>query len=501
MRRIVLAAATGLALLTLAGNAAAAIMWAAGVQDLNTAAGPKLTTPPPQPGPSTRPPAGGNISNHTSSGDVPVPSFTGVEVEADITHEGDSGAILNSNVNTMRVRRRREFTVKEETRVRLHAAISGELEYSTGANGMVRLHTDIARSLVKPVVGFPIFEFDGKKLGVVSAGANVAATSRRDFRGRSGVRVLTPRTYEASSDLELEFVHRDATVSHRYLDPDIGPDGLLVKDDKLGLEMVLRELPAREKVEDSRRDTTFGSANNPSVSYSAVTGTLSFEDAVVNLADRSGGFTGAVDSLFAADPLIGATISVSDLDFVGIESDGRARFGGGTVTVADSSNVYLTASFSSFHVGDTTLDTIINTFGILETIDFDSHGLDSPLLRSLYESSKTSSVLQTTDFYFVSEENLLAKTAGFTVDASIDADYFVGGSLDVPEPASAMLLAAGLAPLWARARKRRARGVSDERGACRVFRIGGSRAEPAPTSRARRGGRRGPRCGRGACCG
>lgn len=452
-----------LASLMINGDAQAGIIWNVGSQTLNEAIGPNLTKPPPQPGPATRPEQA-ILSNYTNSGDVPVPNWAGVEVEADITHNGTSGGSPISNA--IKIRRERTFTVDAETPVDMVAEIAGKIEVDVREGGSAQLDVYKALSTVKRNDGTIIFQWDGKKTGRVH---ELEKTEEKkeisDFRS-SGIveKTLSPGTYKVESYMWLDFHHTNATVSYRYLEPLVGPDGVLLNGDWHGLDMVLREAPKRDKVLDQRTGTTAGSSNNPSISYDAATGALSFGTGLINVADQTGGMSDGVDILFSGDPLIGAAITVSDLMFDGLDTWGRAHFSGGSIQVADGANVYLSGSFSEFVIGDTTRDTILDSYGILDSFEFDSHGLYSPLLLALSQDLK-GDPMQTLDLYFVSAEDLLAKTNGFTASASIDADFYVGGSLGVPEPHMSSLMVLGLISLgWFRvqteSRGHRSRGQS-----------------------------------------
>ena len=425
----------------------AGLVWMDGMQTRNEGTT-IVPNPPPQPGPATRPPAAA-FSAFTNSGDVPVPEWTGVEVEADITHMGT--AIPPAEVgpfNTLRIARKREFMSVGQTKVRIAATVSGALEFSTGAGGSARFNVSKAESIVKPAIGAAFFTFDGSELGLVNVGANTANTTKEHFKAKVVDRVLAPGNYEVSSDLQFQFNHRNATVSYKYLEPNVGPDGIFPKvpPDQLGLEGVLDEIPEPDKVQDVRTDTTAGSRDNPTVSYDKDTQLLSFAPGVINMADRMGGLSGAVDPLFAGDPVVGATLAISEIQFFGMQLDGSALFSGGTVTISNGLETFLTGSFSSYRIQNTTRSPILDSFGILEDLSLNSNGLESPFLESLYQDAKGSRFL-TTDFYFVTQQNLLTATNFFADSASMDASYFVGGSASVPEPSTLLLLASGLAGL------------------------------------------------------
>lgn len=438
---VVLSLFAGCAKETIAG-----LIWFDGMETRRERSG-LVPDPLPGPGPAVRPP-GAALSAFANSGDVPVPNWAGVEVETDITHRGTGTPTPPLVLNHTRIARAREFVVDSATRVQIHAAVSGMLDFMTGADPagvwlQVRRASSVVERLFGPV-SVPVFSFDGSQIAV-DVGDNTPAKMVRHYKAKQDFRELDPGLYRVTSDLLLDFTHVNATVSHRYLDPLVGPDGLSIGVDELGLEGVLREVPEPNKAQDIRTGTTAGSSGNPTVSYDSATQVLSFATGMINIADLVGGLSGGVDPLFASDPIVGAVMAISDLIFQGFQPDGSALFSGGTVTISDGALTFFEGSFPSFRIEDTMDAPIINSFGILESFSADSHGLDSPFLESLFASAK-GGLLKTTDFYFTTPIDLAMLTQGFTQSASIDATYYLGGSTTVPEPST--LAMGGIAVLF-----------------------------------------------------
>lgn len=432
------------------------IIWAAGVEtrDAGENAFRRANGIPrvPGPGPSVRPPAAA-ISVTNNSGDVPIPNWTGVEVEADVTHNGSAPAAAGVGIpaeNTVRITRRREFTLTAPTDLQFAAAVSGIVSATTaaGPGNFAHLDVDPALSIVGPGVPPPFF-FDGTKNDVVDIGPNASVTNTRYFKGVHQQKVLPKGAYFIESDLKLSFSHVNATVDYKFMDPAIGPDGIIAGTaDELGLEAVIRPKDRRviQKNKDGRTGATTGSNNGLDITYDANNQTLSFTPSVINVADLVGGMTNAVSSEFSGDPLLGAFITVSDLLFNGFSADGRAHFSGGSLRFEKAGLVFLEGFFSEFVLGDSTQNSILDSFALVDQIVFDSNFLYSPLLEALFNVTAADPTV-TTDLYFVTADSLLAETNGLTETRTLRGSIYFGGSKAVPILPTPLLFLPGLLSL------------------------------------------------------
>src|SRR5262249_52605475 len=156
-----------------------------------------------------------------------------------------------------------------------------------------------------------------------------------------------------------------------------------------------------------------GGASGGSGNYDAATRLLSLGAAPINILDKIGGLSGGLASAFATDPLVGATLAVSPLTFLGLDSNGESLFSGGQGSITRSGNPFLTGTFSSFKIGDTTASAVLDSFGVFDDLLLDSNGLDSPFLDALFHTAADRPDV-TADFYFVTGQNLLALTSGFS---------------------------------------------------------------------------------------
>ena len=416
--------------------ATADIVWKDGEQTLNegqNAAGQAngVPTTPPQTGRATRPPEAA-ISVTTNSGDIPVPNWAGVEVEADITHDGSApsaapGALPTENI--VQITRRREFTLTKATTLEFKAAIKAIVAANTEPTGRAELTVDFATTRVGPGELGPLFFFDGSKNDLVNIGAEENTTVSY-FKGTTKRKKVPAGEYSIESDLRLEFSHEKAGVVYQFLDPKIGPEGIRGPElDIMGLDGVLRRAP--EKITNLRTGAGIGATNDTQVTYNAATQILSFTPGTIDVADLNGGRSGNVDPAFVFDPLIGASFNISDLPFIDFNTDGRARFGGGTVSIEQGGDVFLEGTFSEFLLGDSSLDDILDSFAVFDSLIFDSHLLDSPLLEALFSNGLTNPNV-TTDFYFITPSSLLSETNNLVDSATFDASLWVTGSIAEP---------------------------------------------------------------------
>jgi hypothetical protein len=184
------------------------------------------------------------------------------------------------------------------------------------------------------------------------------------------------------------------------------------------------------------------------ISFDAATNMLLFHPGTVDVLDVQGGFSGGVDPQFAADGLLGANLSISPLQLLGVESDGRYRFSGGSVHVGSPSGaVGLDASFDEYLVGDTSRQDSIDSFGALIRGQA-SESLEGEMPPTFLEAFNNSHVLQQSHdptnvedrimsltFLTAPGLNLAQLTNGFTQSAMlIPADIIVGGMSHVAEP-------------------------------------------------------------------
>lgn len=184
------------------------------------------------------------------------------------------------------------------------------------------------------------------------------------------------------------------------------------------------------------------------ISYDAATNMLSFQPGRVDVLDMQGGFSGGVDPQFAADGLLGANLSISPLRLLGVESDGRYRFSGGSVHVGSPSGaVSLNASFDEYLVGDTSRQDSIDSFGALvrgqasESLEgevpltfLDAFNNSHVLQRSLDPTNVEDRIMSLT-FATAPGLNLAQLTNGFTQSALfIPADIIIGGMSHVSTP-------------------------------------------------------------------
>ena len=204
------------------------------------------------------------------------------------------------------------------------------------------------------------------------------------------------------------------------------------------------------------------------VSYDAGNGTLSFQIGEINVADGVGGQTGDVDPAYASDPVLGGQMSVDDLHFEGLAPDGRYQFSGGTVTIADPGGVYhFVATFGEFLIGDTSRTGVVDSYGALTSISVTDNAELADAASLLLQDFVAKNVLGTdvseelwagiavNDFSFSTAINLADMTNGFSSSVSdVPADALIFANFNIPEPASVVLLAAGVLGVLKRRRTR-----------------------------------------------
>ena len=215
--------------------------------------------------------------------------------------------------------------------------------------------------------------------------------------------------------------------------------------------------PDKEEPKKSKRShlSLGSSASNSNVSYDADSGMLSFNVGTIDILDANGGLSGGIDSPYAADPAMSALLTVSDLEFQGVDSDGRYRFGDGIVTLTDpQGNFQFTANFDEYLIDDTSDDVFLSSFALLDEFSIvDLADLSDGASRFLQDFVDTNlhghglsaaefENILGIDFAFVTAENLATLTGGFTQSlTNISTATFI--TANVPEPATLMLLALG----------------------------------------------------------
>lgn len=224
----------------------------------------------------------------------------------------------------------------------------------------------------------------------------------------------------------------------------------------------------------TRQNTMSNPGGAPSVSFDALTHKLSFTTGTIDVLDRGSGAGGTIDAEYSNDSLrAGGTISISDLTYEGPTSDGRHRFGGGTVTVSDpNGSASMSASFDEFLIGDTTRTIQLDSYALLndgeasQDMLSESDPAPSPWMRSFVSEVVDPTVgalpdmpERWIDLSFVTDTNLVDLTNGFTSNAmGVPADVYVGGGqsggASVPEPSSVGAVIVATAAVLARRRRR-----------------------------------------------
>ncbi len=198
------------------------------------------------------------------------------------------------------------------------------------------------------------------------------------------------------------------------------------------------------------------------VRFDADTGTLSFRAGTIDVLDQQGGLSGGIDPRYAGDPVLGATLQISDITLEGQDEIGRFLFSGGTVSLTDPNGEFgLTAEFPGYAIGDTSKSVLLDSFGLL----FDGGTFDSLETHSLWLQDFVDDHVSQQgglrgpedefrfiDLAFITDTNLADLTGGFTQSTGwVPADIYLGGN-GIPEPATALLCV--LAVAAGRARRR-----------------------------------------------
>ena len=433
-----------------------------GVVTINAGVG-LYPNPPPLAGAAAQP----LVASGTNSDDIPVPDWAGVEVEA----QGlavPRGAIGASSVT---IERTRQFTLPGGPNA-IHFAQfwGGVLGSATAtaapgaANRITFGYRAIAQLALAPNAGqgsgiacgnagLTMSFSNGSLATAADGGVNTGfarPNSNRDCRFAGP----GPFTIKAQFEGNVNGAGPGASkVDFDFSDAVFGPDGLGplpgAAADKLGAEALLRWKEDPSTIKDSRRQkSTMGTDGK--VNFDGTK--LSFTGGTIDRLDKQGGTGGGVDPQFAGDPLLNATLSVSDLQFLGVE-DGRYKFGPGTVTVQDpTTGLSIAGSFDAYFIAATTQAAqqaeILRSFALLETLDIIGDNLTSPFLDVFTADKLGPLSTDFLDFYFLTGSDLIAATNGFTTPAfDVAAALLIGGNGSVPAPGTLALLTLGLAGL------------------------------------------------------
>lgn len=180
-------------------------------------------------------------------------------------------------------------------------------------------------------------------------------------------------------------------------------------------------------------------------------GFLRFNIGDIAVVDNRGGLSCGIDSKYQDDPILSAQWTVSDLEFLGTTSDGRFRFGGGTVTLTDPNEQFsFTGTFPEYIIDDTSDVNPLSSFALFDNITITDVGNDAEnpsiflqdfanenLLGIGVEESIFDNLLGN-DFSFITSTNLATETNGFSQSAlnmPITAIIAPNGQ-PVPEPSS-----------------------------------------------------------------
>lgn len=211
-------------------------------------------------------------------------------------------------------------------------------------------------------------------------------------------------------------------------------------------------LAARGPYRNGLNKTVFGAKKNPTVSYDALTGKLSFGDGVINVLNRNGVNEG-VDASYLFDSLLGATLSISDFSLISPFDDGFL-FGDGTISLMRDGITLLSADIPFLLIDDLMKDAFgINMIGDLGNMIIDQ-ALSSLFLDDFMNDYLLADVITTELFGLTSFDLVPLIAAGLSF---VNYDVALFGSHSVPEPAVWLMLLTGLA-LLAGARRWRPTG-------------------------------------------
>jgi MYXO-CTERM domain-containing protein len=214
-----------------------------------------------------------------------------------------------------------------------------------------------------------------------------------------------------------------------------GTDSLTLNTDLLKVIMKSDVEPTIIKNTKPQDSPSGGDKHSPTMSYDATTKTLSFTDGTVNFLNVAGDSSN--DPQFAADPLMGATISVGNFSLDRTQDQGLV-FTGGTLTLSKGNHIFLSADLPNLLLDDTGVATFGNNiFSPLSITQIDT---SDPFLND-YQQFITKTGFPAEFFGLTSGP--VANLVGANTSFSTDVDVSFGSSFETPEPSAAALLALG----------------------------------------------------------
>jgi hypothetical protein len=198
-----------------------------------------------------------------------------------------------------------------------------------------------------------------------------------------------------------------------------------------------------------------GAKKNPEIIYDPINKTLSFTSGAVNILDSVGGLSGEVEPDYAGDPILGASITISDLTLTDpnysdpneLEPDsfyfppgteyGYAGyiFSGGTLHVTMDEQILLEAEFPFFRILHGCSDDIADNFSIITGISV-NNPIGSFFLDDLSAQIETEGTIM--DFYVEADgfDNLAQAFDNFETETamSTEATYAVAKNGSTPDP-------------------------------------------------------------------
>jgi hypothetical protein len=192
-----------------------------------------------------------------------------------------------------------------------------------------------------------------------------------------------------------------------------------------------------------------GEDHSVQMSFDATTGTLSFTEAVINYANLKGDTS--LDPAFASDPMLGASLQITDLKLIGPSGKG-VLFADGTMTISQGGQTLLAATMPELLIDDTASSTfghnIFAPLGISEI-----HTAQSPFLSSydLFQNETTF----TPELFGQSitpVTSMIESGQSFTTTVE---DTSISFSTSTPEPSALMLFGLAFGLLGYRSRHRK----------------------------------------------
>ena len=239
------------------------------------------------------------------------------------------------------------------------------------------------------------------------------------------------------------------------------------------------KFPRRKPIKSLRRSKTikipdfdFGLPSPPKTKVNFIStgpgaGYLSFDLGQIDVLDSNGGLSDSVEPAYAADPLLGGVMTISDIPMIGTIPGGGCRFGAGTVNITDpAGNFTFDAAFDEYVIFDTSLVNPIDSYALLTDVSITDVGdvADgaSPFLEDFFDETVTGAELDAAeremilgvDLGFITSVNLATLTNGFTQTAMDVPTTIVITSNGVPLPS---VLFSGVALLGATGLARRRR--------------------------------------------